>query len=165
MDLICCQRDIPREQWRYGLRTSAATGCGWIASYNALLRMGYRTEPEALIRYYEKQFPVIHGNCGTSILGPAVLFKQMGFPVRVTAVRSEMDEAAKQADVCILFYRWRRGAKLGAHFVALEHRDGKFIGYNTFRNSKGPDDYGESLQWFLLQKGFFNPVLIAINKK
>ena len=27
-DLIYCQRDITKDQWRYGLRTSAAVGCG-----------------------------------------------------------------------------------------------------------------------------------------
>ena len=75
MDLIYCQRDIPKEQWRYGLRSSAATGCGWIACFNALKLMGYEAKPEDLIRYFERQLPLIHGNCGTSILGPAVLFK------------------------------------------------------------------------------------------
>ena len=165
MDLIYCQRDIPKEQWRYGLRSSAATGCGWIACFNALKLMGYEAKPEYLIRYFERQLPLIHGNCGTSILGPAVLFKQMGFPVKVTAKRMELDEAAKEGDVNILFYRWRKGIKFGAHFVTVRYRDGKFIGYNTFRNSRGPDDYGESLQWFLLQKGYFHPVLISISKK
>ena len=165
MELIYCQKDIPREQWRYGLRSSAATGCGWIASYNALKLMGYEAKPEELIRYFQRQLPLIHGNCGTTVLGPAVLFSQMGFSVKVTAKRTELDEAAKQADVNILFYRWRRGVKFGAHFVTVQYRNGSFIGYNTYRNSSGPDLYGESLQWFLLEKGYFNPVLIRIRKK
>lgn len=163
--LIYNQGKIPKQQWRYGMRSSAAAGCGWIATYNALRLLGCRVEPETLIRYYEKQFPLIHGNAGTSILGPAVCFKQMGFPTRVTARRKEFDAAAKAADVCILFYRWRRDWKLGAHFVAVEYRDGAFVGYNTFRNSSGPDRYGESLEGFLREKKFFGPVLIAINRK
>ena len=43
-DLIYCQRDIPKEKWRYGLRSSAAVGCGWIATYNALRLMGEEAE-------------------------------------------------------------------------------------------------------------------------
>ena len=66
-DLIYNQTKIPKEQWRYGLRTSAATGCGWIATYNALRLMGYHAKPEELIRYYERQLPLIHGNGGTII--------------------------------------------------------------------------------------------------
>lgn len=164
-DLIYNQRDIPKDELRYGFRSSAATGCGWIATYNALRLMGYRAEPEALIRYYERQLPLLHGNAGTSFWGPAVRFKQWGFPVEVIADRSRFDETAKNADACILFYHWRRDWKLGAHFVALHHTQKGFVGYNTYKNSKGPDRYGESLQDFLKQRKYFGAVLIAIHDK
>ena len=163
-DLIYNQTKIPKDQWRYGLRSSAATGCGWIATYNALRLMGYRAEPEDLIRYYERQLPLIHGNAGTSILGPALCLKQMGFSVRVSADREKFDTLAKDARVCILFYYWRKKWKLGAHFVTLEHTDRGFVGYNTFRNSDGPDDYGPSLSQFIRRKKFFGPVLIAVDR-
>ena len=164
-ELIYNQTKIPAGQWRYGLRTSAATGCGWIATYNALRLMGYRAEPEALIRYYERQLPLIHGNAGTNIQGPAFFFRHHGFPVETLSDTARFDEAAKQADVCILFYYWRKKLKFGAHFVTVRHDGGKFTGYNTFRTSDGPDDYGESLEAFLKQRGFFMPVLIAIRDK
>ena len=130
--LIYNQRDIPRDQYRYGLRASAATGCGWVATYNALQLMGYKTDIEELIRYYEWQLPLIHGNAGTSFWGPAVCFRNWGFPVEVTANLRNFDHIAKESDVCILFYRWRKEWKLGAHFVALHHTENGFIGYNTF---------------------------------
>ena len=38
-DLIYNQREIPKDQWRYGYRATADTGCGWIATYNALRLM------------------------------------------------------------------------------------------------------------------------------
>lgn len=164
-DLIYNQRDIPREQWRYGLRSSAATGCGWVATYNALRLMGYRAEPENLIRYYERQLPVIHGNTGTSVWGPAVCFKQWGFPVETAVNRERFDEVAKRSDVCILFYHWRRDWKLGAHFVTLRHTEKGFVGYNTYRNSTGPDFYGESLDAFIKEKKYFGPVLFGIKDK
>lgn len=164
-DLIYNQRKIPREQWRYGLRSSAATGCGWIATYNALRLLGYRAKPEELIRYYERQLPLIHGNIGTNLLGPAICMKQMGFSTKVIARRQLFDETAKAAKACILFYRWRKDWKIGAHFVALEYKDGEFVGYNTYQNSAGPDIYGESLDGFLKNKKFFGPVLIAIGDK
>lgn len=163
--LIYNQRKIPREQWRYGFRSSAAVGCGWIATYNALTLLGYRVEPEALIRYYERQLPLIHGNTGTSFWGPALYFKQWGFPVTVTAKPSRFDQVAKGSDVSILFYHWRRGLKFGAHFVTVTHGASGFVGYNTYRNSVGPDAYGESLSGFLKRKGYFGAVLIGIRDK
>ena len=164
-DLIYCQRDIPKEKWRYGFRSSAAVGCGWIATYNALRLMGWRTAPEELIRYYEWQLPLIHGNAGTTIPGPALCMRKLGFPVTVTPRRSRFDDLARESDVCILFYRWRKKFKLGAQFVALEYRDGGFVGYNTYTNSTGPDNYGDSLDAFLKRKGYFGAVLMGIKNK
>lgn len=164
-DMIYNQRDIPKEQWRYGLRSSAATGCGWIATYNALRIMGYRAKPEDLIRYYERQFPLVHGNTGTSVWGPEVCFRQWGFPVRIESRREWFDETAKESDVCILFYHWRKKWKIGGHFVAVQYTDGGFVGYNTFKNSTGPDKYGESLEAFMKRRGFFGAVLIGIRDK
>lgn len=163
--MIYNQRKIPKEQWRYGLRSSAAVGCGWIATYNALRVLGYRAEPEKLIQYFEWQLPLIHGNAGTSFWGPALYFRRWGFPVKMTVKREKLDEAAKEADVCILFYRWRKGLKFGAHFVALEHTENGFTGYNTFRSSTGPDHYGDSLEAFLKKHHYSGTVLFGIRDK
>lgn len=100
-DFIYCQRDIPKEKWRYGFRSSAATGCGWIATYNALLLLGWYIAPEKLIRFYERQLPLIHGNTGTTILAPAIFFKRHGYEVKCTAIRSRFDEMVQESDVCI----------------------------------------------------------------
>ena len=164
-DLIYNQRAIPKDQWRYGFRSSAAVGCGWIATHNALRLMGYKTDIPELIRYYERQLPLIHGNAGTSFFGPAALFSQWGFPVKVCFRRDRFDETAKGSDVCILFYRWRRGLRFGAHFVALRCTQTGFIGYNTYRNSTGPDPYGTSLETFLIQKKYFGAVLFGIRDR
>lgn len=164
-DLIYNQRDIPKGEHRYGFRASADTGCGWIATYNALRLLGYKTDMDGLIRYYEWQLPLIHGNAGTSFWGPAVCFQKWGFPVKIVLDRKKFDEEAKAADVCVLFYRWQKKYKVGAHFVALHHTNSGFVGYNTYRNSTGPDFYGESLDEFLRGRKYFGCVLIAINDK
>lgn len=164
-DLIYNQHAIPKGQHRYGLRASANVGCGWIATHNALRLMGYKTDIDELIRYYEWQLPLIHGNAGTAFWAPAVCFQKWGFPVEVITNRKRFDEAAKQADVCILFYRWHRKCKIGAHFVALHHTENGFVGYNTYRDSTGPDSYGESLDGFLKSKKYYGAFLIAIKDK
>ena len=148
-DFIYNQHDIPKEQYRYGLRASADVGCGWVATWNALQILGYKTDIPALIRYYEWQLPLIHGNTGTSFWGPAVCFRKWGFPVKIVVDTKRFDEAAKNADACILFYHWRNKYRFGAHFVALRNTAGGFVGYNTYRNSTGADNYGGSLAEFL----------------
>lgn len=164
-DFIYCQHDIPKDKWRYGFRTSVATGCGWIATYNALLILGKYVAPEKLIKYYEYQLPLIHGNAGTTIFAPAIFFKRHGYNVKCTAIPSHFDELVKESDVCILYFWWRKKWKMGAHFVCLHSTERGTIGYNTYRNSKGADFYGESLEQFLKEKKYFGAVLIGINEK
>ena len=106
-DMIYCQRAIPKGELRYGFRSSAATGCGWIATYNALRLMGYKTDIEELIRYYERQLPLLHGNTGTIFFAPAVFFKHHGFRTRLELRREKFDQVVEESRVCILFYYWR----------------------------------------------------------
>ena len=111
-DFIFCQRDIPKEQWRYGFRSSAATGCGWIATYNALRLLGKKATPEELIRFYQRQLPLIHGNFGTTILAPAWYFKKQGYLVEWTARNDRFDDLAKRSDACVLYYRCVKNGSL-----------------------------------------------------
>ena len=164
-DMILNQRDIPKEELRYGLRSSAATGCGWVATYNALRILGKRAKKEELIRYYERQLPLLHGNTGTSFWGPAAFFRHHGFRVDMELRRDRFDGLVEKSPVCILFYYWHRGMKLGAHFVALHKTDRGIIGYNTYKNSTGPDPYGDSLDAFLKKQGYFGAVLMGISEK
>ena len=164
-NLIYNQTKIPKEQWRYGFRSSAATGCGWIATYNALSLMGYHAKPEGLICYFERQLPLIHGNGGTSFWGPIRYFEQQGFPVKATGTRKDYDELVHNSDACILFYHWRKGLRFGAHFVALQQTENGIVGYNTYRSSAGPDHYGESLEQFLKKRKYFGTFLIGIRNK
>ena len=164
-DLIYCQKEIPRKVLRYGFRASADTGCGWIATYNALRLMGKRADKEEIIRYYERQFPLVHGNAGTSFWGPAAFFRHHGFRVTPEVRRERFDALVEGSEVCILFYYWRKGMKVGSHFVALHKTDRGILGYNTYKNSAGPDHYGESLDKFLEKRGYFGCVLIGIREK
>ena len=163
--LIHNQSGIPAGQWRYGLRASSATGCGWITAYNALCLMGYRPRAEKVIAWFEKSVPFVNGNLGTFVLTPAAFFKKLGFGVRVVTKRQEFDRTARESDVCLLFYRWHKKLKFGAHYVALQYKDGRFFGYNTYRGSQGADDYGESLEAFLKKRNYYLTVLVAVKDK
>ena len=163
-DLIYNQQDIPKEKWRYGFRSSAAVGCGWIATHNALRLMEYRTDIDELIRYYEAQLPLVHGNAGTSFWGPVLCFRNWGFPVELCVKRSQFDAVASRSDACILFYRWQKRMLPGAHFVALHSTEAGFVGYNTYCNSTGPDPYGPSLEEHIRSRGWFGCILLCIRK-
>ena len=163
--MICNQHDIPKEVHRYGLRASSEVGCGWIATYNALKILGCTTDIDELIRYFAWQLPLIHGNFGTSFWAPQRCFAQWGFPNKLVFDRKRFDGEARQADACIVFYHWANKGKAGAHFVALNPTDNGFTGYNTFRDSSGPDNWGESIDEFLRRHRYFGCVLLVISGK
>ena len=163
--LIYNQKMIPKRQFRYGLRSSAAVGCGWIATYNALVLMGYPAEEKELIRYYTWQLPLINGNFGTFLFGPAIYFWKKGFGVKISFRKKRFDRMLKRDGLGILFYYWHRKWKIGAHFVTVEYKDGKVVGYNTFSNSTGPDIYGARLDTFLKERKYCFPMLVTIREK
>lgn len=164
-ELIYNQNDIPRERWRYGFRSSAKVGCGWVATSNALVIMGHDVDVEKLIRSYERQMPLVNGNAGTVIWGPARLLKKMGYSVKTCRHLNRFDALCRDSDVGILFYYWRKGWRIGSHFIAVRYRDGKFYSYNTYSNSKGPDYCGDSLESFIRRKKFFGCVFFGIKDK
>lgn len=163
--MICNQHHIPRDVHRYGLRASAEVGCGWIATYNALKLLGCTTDIDQLIRYFQWQLPLIHGNFGTAFWAPRRCFVKWGFPTKLVFDRRRFDTEARAADACIIFYHWAAKGALGAHFVALKPTETGFLGYNTFRNSTGADDWGESVEAFLRRQKFFGCVLLTIRKR
>ena len=81
-----------------------------------------------------------------------------------TACNDRFDDLARSSDVCILYYRWHKKWKLGAHFTCLYHTPAGFLGFNTYNNSKGPDKYGSSVAAFLKSRKYFGAVLIGIRK-
>ena len=163
--MIYNQRTIPKDQWRYGFRASADIGCGWIAVYNALCVLGRPVEIPWLIREFERQLPLINGAVGSFVGSPAICLHKLGYDLRISNDRSHYDEMAKEAPVCILSYYWRKKARFGAHFVALRWTGDHFEGYNTFANSHGPDNYGQSLEAFLKKHGYFASVLTMVRDK
>ena len=163
--MIYNQHDIPKELHRYGMRPSAEVGCGWVATYNALKLLGCTTDIDELIRYYEWQLPLIHGNFGTSCWAPQRCFEKWGFPNRMIFDRKRFDEEAGRADACIVFYHWAKLGRFGAHFAALQPTQEGILGYNTFRDSAGADNWGGSVDDFLRKQQYFGCVLLVINRK
>ena len=54
-DLIYNQRKIPKDQWRYGFRTSAATGCEH--SFKAICRAGVRGSTAYVLLWLQRKRP------------------------------------------------------------------------------------------------------------
>ena len=107
-------------------------GCGWVATYNALLLLGDPRHPADIINYFEAiGGTVLGGVFGTYPQAIERLFSDLGYGVEhvlFPQTSINIDDAIKAARVGILAYIH----STAAHYIAIEYReaDGKYIVYN-----------------------------------
>lgn len=163
-EYIYNQNDLPKGL-HYGFRESRATGCGWIAIYNALVHMGCRVNIPVLMRKLERQVPLVHGNFGTLAFAPYFFFRSQGFQAEISARVSDFDAIVARSECALLFYYWRSGRRIGSHFIALHKDVDGITAYNVYSNSKGADRLGGNLSGWIAENHHFACVLTGIKQK
>ena len=107
-------------------------GCGWIATYNALIRLGSPQHPADIVRYFEESGGTVFGGVfGTYPNAIERFFRDLGYNVNhklLPGARVDIDNEIKTAGIGILAYAHTSAA----HYVMIEYResDDKFIVYN-----------------------------------
>jgi len=107
-------------------------GCGWIATYNALIILGKPVHPAEIVRSFETNVGIVLGGVfGTYPNAIVDYLNYMGFNVTHTLfpqLTMNIDEVIKSSKVSILAYAHTSAA----HYIAIEYREDidKFIVYN-----------------------------------
>ncbi len=146
---------------RFGFFKSSFNGCGWIATYNALILLGKNPKAEEIISEYELTGAVLGGVFGVHPFAVSNYFRMRGYKVKTTYNAQKVDEVAKEHTANILFY-WHSS---GAHYFATKWDGKQFVGYNVFGGKC------RELLGYSLSKKFHNNkktkigVLISISKK
>ena len=144
--MVTNQNERPANQIRMGtaegLNEGWYNGCGWIAAYNALIRLGNPQHPAEIVWHFETSGgTVLGGVFGTYPHSIEAYFKSLGYDVKHTLfpqVTLDIDEAIKTSGVSILAYL-HSGA---AHYVMVEYREDidKFVVYNdSFARRRSTD--------------------------
>ncbi len=146
------------ELW-FGFFKSSHNGCGWIATYNALLMLGNRINPCDIIGEYELTGAVLFGALGIQPYAITHFFRWRGYKVTVTYDTSKFDTVAKKNKANIVWY-WHGK---GAHYVALKWNGSAFLGYNTYAQSSGVDIWGTSISGYISGNNWTGCMLISIS--
>ena len=107
-------------------------GCGWVATYNALILLGTPRHPADIVNHFETSGgTVLGGVFGTYPYAIEMYLKDLGYSVNHTLFPQlviDIDEAIKASGAGILAYAHTSAA----HYVAIEYRKDidKFIVYN-----------------------------------
>ena len=123
--------------------------------------LGKKPKAEKIISEYELTGAVLYGAFGIQPYAITHYFRFRGYKVTVTYNSNNFDKTANKNTANIIWY-WH---KSGAHYVALQWNGKKFIGYNTYTNSTGPDDWGNSISATLNSNGWTATLLISISNK
>ncbi len=115
---------------KYGRKSSADNGCGWIAAYNFLHCAGYEISCDDVIKSLSRTL-FFGGGRGTSF--PAVLFylRRRGCRLRIACTRRSALRRCESSARGVIMYYHRRGG----HFVSYEHAQG--VLYRFFGLSDG----------------------------
>ena len=134
--LIDNQHQRPANQIRMGstegMNEGWYNGCGWVATYNALILLGDPRHPAEIVRFFEESNGTVMGGVfGTYPNTIERYIRSLGFSVDHTLfpqLSMNIDDAIKASRVSILAYAHTSAA----HYVAIEYREDidKFIVYN-----------------------------------
>jgi len=115
-----------------GMNEGWYNGCGWVATYNALILLGNPRHPAEIVRYFEESGgTVFDGVFGTYPNTIVAYLSSLGYYVNHTLfpqITKNIDDAIKASHVSILAYVHTSAA----HYVTIEYNEDidKFIVYN-----------------------------------
>jgi len=134
--LIDNQNQRPANQIRMGttegMNEGWYNGCGWVATYNALILLGVPEHPAQIVNHFETSGGTVFGGMfGTYPNAIEAYLKDRGYNVTQTLfpqITKNIDEEIKNSRVSILAYLHTRAA----HYITIVYREDidRFIVYN-----------------------------------
>ncbi|MDR0307056.1 MAG: hypothetical protein LBI42_09510 [Chitinispirillales bacterium] len=153
------QRNGDAANIKMGLGTGDYNGCGWIATYNALVSMGNPQHPADIVSYLDATGGVnILGAFGTNPEAIDQYLKGLGYDTKHTYRPSNLDDAIRNSanSIGILAYAF----PWGAHYVMIEHNNvnGTFSVYNEYSIDSQERPYPSIDTWLSKDKNNAIPI-------
>jgi hypothetical protein len=120
------QNAAPVSSIHMGFSTANQNGCGWISTYNAMYLLGNAQTSSSIISYLENDGGMVFGGMmGTNPESIANYFSDMGVHANLTydffmGIDGMMQNSG--SNVFVLLYSHQNGA----HYIAVEYKDGKY---------------------------------------
>lgn len=161
---LCGQRLGELSEFRIGLKKAAHCGCGAIAVFNAMSIIGREPKMCDIIEAIEKKGLLFYGMFGTNPVAIGKYLTKQGIVWKRYKKTAQIEQDYEDGDAVICLYNWAASSGLGAHYVALDRKEGIWRGYNVFSSSDkiyeykslqaflDADEYARLVTWFLIKK-------------
>lgn len=133
---------------RIGSHSFAHSGCGAIATFNALCMAGLKPDMAEIVDFYEHKGLIFNAGLGVN---PAAVKKYLslnGLTWKAYKGKQNWDACLKDNQAAIMLYWWVSPKGLGAHYVSVEKCPKGVRVYNAYGNRDVAYEF-EDIQAFL----------------
>lgn len=132
-ELITIQRTEEFKKMKFGLLGNIFdNGCGAIAAYNVLNFEGIDTSLKDTVCGLRRHLGLLFGmgKLGTNLFSLKAYLTKF-FTVKLRIISFMKKRFADKPSSAVIFYYWRSGKKIGAHYITVHRReDGLYDVYN-----------------------------------
>lgn len=133
---------------RIGSCTFAHSGCGAIATFNAMSMIGREPKIEEIVDFYEHNGLILNARMGVNPSGVKRYLKSRNVKWEFYSGKNDWDSKLSKEQVAIVLYWWVNRKGCGAHYIAMERTDEGICVYNEFGNRDTVYKY-KDIQTFL----------------
>ncbi len=133
---------------RIGSRNFASSGCGAIATFNALSMAGMKPDMVDIVDFYERKGLVFNAALGVNPAAVKKYLAKNGLSWKCYKGKQNWDACLGDNQVAIMLYFWVSPKGMGAHYVSMEKCPKGMRVYNVYGNRDEAYEY-EDIQAFL----------------
>lgn len=133
---------------RIGSCNFAHSGCGAVATFNAMSMVGLEPKIEEIVDFYEHNGLILNARMGVNPTGVKKYLSTQNLQWKFYSKKTDWDACLGEDQVAILLYWWVSHKGCGAHYVSLERTEEGIRVYNVYGNRDVAYDF-KDIQAFL----------------
>ncbi len=133
---------------RIGSCNFSHSGCGAIATFNAMSMVGLEPKMEEIVDFYEHKGLILNARMGVNPSGVKRYLTSKNLQWKFYSGKTDWDACLGEKQVAILLYWWVGKKGCGAHYVAAERTEEGIRVYNVYGNRDISYDF-KDIQAFL----------------
>lgn len=133
---------------RIGSRNFASSGCGAIATFNALSMVGMNPDMVDIVDFYERKGLVFNAALGVNPAAVGKYLAKSGLNWKCCRGKQNWDACLSDGQAAIMLYFWVSPKGMGAHYVSMERCPNGIRVYNVYGNRDAAYEF-EDIQAFL----------------
>ena len=149
---------------RIGNCSFAGSGCGAIATFNALSLSGIQPDMVDIVDFYEHKGLILNAGWGTNPVAVKNYLSGKGLSLKCFKGSESLRVCLQKDETAILLYWWVTAKECGAHYVSIEPCEQGIRIYNVFGDRDAAYEY-ENIRTFIENGTYKKAVYLIVMKR